>query len=99
MLYVKNLKSDVTEEQIREKFEPFGKVERVKKVKDYAFIHFDERDKALSAMQELNNTVSTCSFTRHCISGIIFWAKSFAPFGSEFLCRLLCMALLLFRHC
>jgi RNA recognition motif-containing protein len=54
VLYVRNLKSDVTEDQLREKFEQFGKVERVKKVKDYGFIHFEDRDNALTAMSELN---------------------------------------------
>ena len=54
VLYVRNLKSDVTEDQLREKFEQYGKVERVKKVKDYSFIHFEDRDSALHAMQLLN---------------------------------------------
>ena len=57
MLYVRNLKSDVTEEQLRERFEQFGKVERVKKVKDYGFVHFDEREHALKALEELNGQV------------------------------------------
>lgn len=47
MLYVKGLSSDVTEEMLKERFEPYGKLERVKKVKDYAFIHFDEREHCL----------------------------------------------------
>ena len=57
VLYVRNLKSDVTEDQLREKFEQHGKVERVKKVKDYGFIHFEDRDSALHAMELLNGTV------------------------------------------
>ena len=57
VLYVRNLKSDVTEEQLKEKFEPFGKIERVKKIKDYGFIHFEDRDDAVKAMDELNGTV------------------------------------------
>lgn len=57
VLYVRNLKSDVTEDQLREKFEQHGKVERVKKVKDYGFVHFEDRDNALLAMQQLNRTV------------------------------------------
>jgi len=44
VLYVRNLTSDVTEEQLKEKFGAFGKVERVKKIKDYGFVHFEERD-------------------------------------------------------
>ena len=54
---MRNLKSDVTEEQLKEKFEPYGKIERVKKIKDYGFIHFEDRDDAVKAMEDLNGTV------------------------------------------
>ena len=57
MLYVRNLTSDVTEDQMREKFGTFGKVERVKKIKDYGFVHFEERDDAIQAMETLNGQV------------------------------------------
>ena len=63
VLYVRNLKSDVTEEQLRDKFEEHGKVERVKKVKDYGFVHFEDRDNALRAMELLNGTVGVCVFS------------------------------------
>ena len=33
----------------------FGAVERVKKIKDYAFIHFHDRDDALRALNVLNS--------------------------------------------
>lgn len=58
VLYVRNLTSDVTEEQLKEKFGEFGKVERVKKIKDYGFVHFEERDGAVKAMEALNGEVS-----------------------------------------
>ena len=47
---------NTTEEQIREIFERFksNSVERVKKLKDYAFVHFKERDDALHAMNLMN---------------------------------------------
>ncbi|UYV77199.1 HNRNPR [Cordylochernes scorpioides] len=54
VLYAKNLTSEITEEKLKEMFEMFGKVERVKKIKDYAFIHFEERDNALAAMDALH---------------------------------------------
>ena len=57
-LYVRNISSEVTEEEIKEKFEPYGGIERVRKVKDYAFVHYNERDDALKAMDELNGKVS-----------------------------------------
>ena len=57
VLYVRNLKADVTDDQLRSSFEQFGKVERVKKVKDYGFVHFEDRDNALAALAELNGKV------------------------------------------
>lgn len=56
MLYVRNLTSDVTEEQLKEKFGEYGKVERVKKIKDYGFVHFEERADAIKAMEALNGS-------------------------------------------
>ncbi|ESO10750.1 hypothetical protein HELRODRAFT_167246 [Helobdella robusta] len=53
VLYVRNLKSNVTDDQLRAAFEKYGKVERVKKVKDYSFVHFEDRNQALQAMEEL----------------------------------------------
>jgi len=53
VLYVRNLTSDVTEDMLKEKFAEFGKVERVKKIKDYGFVHFEERDDAIKAMDGL----------------------------------------------
>ncbi|KAE8286449.1 Heterogeneous nuclear ribonucleoprotein Q [Larimichthys crocea] len=34
----------------------FGNLERVKKLKDYAFIHFEERDGAVKALEEMNGS-------------------------------------------
>ena len=47
---------NTTEEQIREVFEQFkaNSIERVKKLKDYAFVHFKERTDALHAMNMIN---------------------------------------------
>lgn len=57
MLYVRNLTAEVTEDQLKEKFGAFGKVERVKKIKDYGFVHFEERDDCVKAMEALNGEV------------------------------------------
>ncbi|KAJ8675044.1 hypothetical protein QAD02_010830 [Eretmocerus hayati] len=54
VLYVRNLTQDCSEEKLKECFEQHGKIERVKKIKDYAFIHFEDRDCAVKAMRELN---------------------------------------------
>ncbi|CAG10483.1 unnamed protein product, partial [Tetraodon nigroviridis] len=54
VLFVRNLASSVTEELLEKAFSQFGKLERVKKLKDYAFIHFEERDGAVKALADLN---------------------------------------------
>uniref|UniRef100_A0AAY5EAU6 RRM domain-containing protein n=1 Tax=Electrophorus electricus TaxID=8005 RepID=A0AAY5EAU6_ELEEL len=54
VLFVRNLANSVTEETLEKTFSQFGNLERVKKLKDYAFIHFDERDGALKALEEMN---------------------------------------------
>uniref|UniRef100_A0A3B5KYS7 RRM domain-containing protein n=1 Tax=Xiphophorus couchianus TaxID=32473 RepID=A0A3B5KYS7_9TELE len=54
VLFVRNLANGVTEEILEKSFSQFGKLERVKKLKDYAFVHFEERDGA--ALEELNGT-------------------------------------------
>uniref|UniRef100_A0A8C2HJL8 RRM domain-containing protein n=1 Tax=Cyprinus carpio TaxID=7962 RepID=A0A8C2HJL8_CYPCA len=54
VLFVRNLANSVTEEILETAFGQFGKLERVKKLKDYAFIHYDERDGAVKALAEMN---------------------------------------------
>ncbi|XP_046711178.1 synaptotagmin binding, cytoplasmic RNA interacting protein, like isoform X3 [Silurus meridionalis] len=54
VLFVRNLASTVSEELLEKTFSQFGKLERVKKLKDYAFIHFEDRDGAVKALSEMN---------------------------------------------
>lgn len=54
VLYVRNLMLSTTEVQILETFSAFGVVERVKKIKDYAFVHFQSREDAHRAMNAMN---------------------------------------------
>jgi len=54
ILYCRNLAVSVTEETLVNTFQMFGTVERVKKIKDYAFIHFEKREEAISAMNTLD---------------------------------------------
>lgn len=56
VLYVRRLTQDVTEEMLKEQFEKFGPLERVKKQKDYAFVHFEDRDNAVAAKEGLHGT-------------------------------------------
>jgi RNA recognition motif-containing protein len=43
-----------TEAQIEEAFSVHAPVERVKKIKDYAFVHFGTKQNAHMAMQAMN---------------------------------------------
>ena len=54
VLYCRSLLASVTEKCLREMFERFGTVEKVKKIKDYAFVHFEKREEAVAAMSDLN---------------------------------------------
>uniref|UniRef100_A0A8D0C1W4 APOBEC1 complementation factor n=1 Tax=Salvator merianae TaxID=96440 RepID=A0A8D0C1W4_SALMN len=59
ILYVRNLMLATTEEAIEKEFNSIkpGSVERVKKIRDYAFVHFNNRDDAVEAMKALNGKV------------------------------------------
>uniref|UniRef100_A0A8C8IDF3 RRM domain-containing protein n=1 Tax=Oncorhynchus tshawytscha TaxID=74940 RepID=A0A8C8IDF3_ONCTS len=47
VLFVRKLATSVTEELLVKTFSAFGKLERVYKLKDYAFVHFEDRDAAV----------------------------------------------------
>ena len=79
VLYVRNLMMTTTEEQIKDTFERFkaNSVERVKKLKDYAFVHFRERDDALHAMNMMNSN-DTRSNTSPSFPSFPFLSSSFS---------------------
>ncbi|EDO46547.1 predicted protein [Nematostella vectensis] len=56
VLYARNLLLSTTEETIEQAFSKFGEVERVKKIKDYCFIHFRTKEQARDAMEAMNET-------------------------------------------
>ncbi|XP_008323282.1 putative RNA-binding protein 46 isoform X2 [Cynoglossus semilaevis] len=58
MQQVRNLMSTTTEETLRHEFSQFkpGCVERVKKLTDYAFVHYRSREEALTALRLMNGT-------------------------------------------
>jgi heterogeneous nuclear ribonucleoprotein R len=58
VLFVKNLCNETSEQDLERFFEPYGKLERIRKMNNFAFVHFDQREDALKAMEQLNNTVS-----------------------------------------
>ncbi|CAG7786498.1 unnamed protein product [Allacma fusca] len=57
-LYVRNLMLNTTEETLRDLFDEVSSngVEKVKKIKDYAFIHFASREQADAARMALDKT-------------------------------------------
>ncbi|KAM5142341.1 APOBEC1 complementation factor isoform 2-T2 [Mantella aurantiaca] len=59
ILYVRNLMLTTTEEAIEKEFNNIkpGSVERVKKIRDYAFVHFNNRNDAVDAMNALNGKI------------------------------------------
>ncbi|KAL7642241.1 UNVERIFIED_CONTAM: hypothetical protein RMT77_006802 [Armadillidium vulgare] len=57
ILYVRNLALTTTDQQLRQLFSSYGEVERVKKIKDYAFIHFATREQAEEAKRNLQGFV------------------------------------------
>lgn len=59
ILYVRNLMLTTTEEAIEKEFNNIkpGAVERVKKIRDYAFVHFNNRNDAVEAMNALNGKI------------------------------------------
>lgn len=61
ILYVRNLMLTTSEEHLSEVFVKAAgctpdDIERVKKIKDFAFVHFSQRDLALRAMEKLDGT-------------------------------------------
>ena len=54
MVYVRNLTPTVDEDKLTELFKQYGEIEKCKKIKDYAFVHFKERENAVRAIEELN---------------------------------------------
>jgi RNA recognition motif-containing protein len=53
-LHVRNLTEEFTVPVLRECFRKYGPLERVKKIKDYAFVQFKWRPDAILAMETLN---------------------------------------------
>ena len=56
MLYVRNLHIDTQESTIAEVFQKIAPVERVKKIRDYAFVHFTTKEDARKAKQAIDGT-------------------------------------------
>nr|XP_009860487.1 APOBEC1 complementation factor isoform X1 [Ciona intestinalis] len=60
ILYVRNLMLNTTEEQLEAEFSalvPSGSIERVKKIRDYGFVHFNTRENAIKCLKQLNGKI------------------------------------------
>ena len=55
VLYVRNLMLSNAEGVIEEAFSLHSPVQRVKKIRDYAFVHFHSKEDAHRAMNDLND--------------------------------------------
>ncbi len=47
-----------TEQLINDTFACYSPIERVKKIRDYAFVHFQTREGAIKAMKALNGIMT-----------------------------------------
>ena len=56
VLYVRNLHIDTQESTIAEVFQKIAPVERVKKIRDYAFVHFTTKEDARKAKQAIDGS-------------------------------------------
>jgi RNA recognition motif-containing protein len=57
VLYVRNLQLSTTEETIEGIFSEYGEVERVKKLRDYCFVHFKTREEARDAINAMKGRI------------------------------------------
>lgn len=54
-LHIRNISSNCTNQELREKFEEFGPVVECDIVKDYAFVHMERKEDAMGAISALDN--------------------------------------------
>ena len=78
VLYVRNLQLNTTEETIENIFKKYAEVERVKKIKDYCFVHFSTKEGARRALEDMqgtfysylsNNNQLRLLMVTHCVKG------------------------------
>ena len=57
-LHIAPVSEETTEEMIKEKFAEFGTVEKVQKIRDYAFVHLSSREEAVKAKETAEKTLN-----------------------------------------
>ena len=60
----------------------YGKVDRVKKIKDYAFVHFEDRKQAIAAMQVGRNDTTSVARWQNLIPSLPWIAPGWRAWGS-----------------
>ena len=77
ILYVRNLMLSTSEDSIREAFVKAGGkdgcVERVKKLRDYAFVHFREREEAQRALELMNGVYDGTDLDLIELNDVVEW--------------------------
>ena len=66
--FVRRLTVDTTEEELACLFSMWGEVERVKKLKDFAFVHMESHEAANKAVQALDGQLMKGSIMEVCLS-------------------------------
>ena len=66
--FVRRLTVDTTEEELDCLFSMWGEVERVKKLKDFAFVHMESHDAAMRAVKALDGQLMKGSVMEVCLS-------------------------------
>ena len=56
-LYIAPVADTVTEEMLTEKFAEFGTVEKVQKIRNYAFVHMSTREETVVAKEKVDRTL------------------------------------------
>ena len=64
-LFVSNLHPEATLEVVRQKFATVGPLKDVKRIKDYAFVEYEQREHALKAIELFHGTSRLSSSTSH----------------------------------
>lgn len=75
MVYIRNLSTETTEVKIKEDFGQYGEVEKAKKMKDYCFVHFKDREAAVKVNNSLLSppkNSGTCQIKCYAIVEIVF---------------------------
>lgn len=55
-VFLGNLPENLSDQQVRDVFDPFGEITEVKLIKNYGFLDFTNEDDAKKAVKDMHNT-------------------------------------------